>query len=570
MFYHPFFTTVIFVKKNNLYICTLLFFLASISFLLPNFYDPWRTAYHDFSMFLVLLILLTTLILNHQFLLIEKNSVFVLSLSFIPSVQFFLGQIYFWGDAFIAFIYILSFGLSILLGLSLSKNFGTSNLLKFICAIIVVTTLISIYILLKQWLLLTNGGVWIVDLPPGGRPFANFAQPNNCATFLCIALMASLYLYEKEYINKFSGVIFSSLILFSLALTQSRMVWVFSLFFLIWWFWKSRYFHTRLKKMSIFYFVGIFISFTISIPYLSAYLGVVSTSDILTRATTGYLRIPMWNQMLLAISKEPLWGYGWNQVSIAQISVFLEYPTTEWIEHTHNILLDLLIWNGIPLALLIIGAFSYWLYHLSKLSTSTEVFIALSMVGAVLVHAMLEYPLEYAFFLLPVGFLLGVIQSTDKNLICSRVPRKIVIVFWSIFIILYVWIFVEYRLIEKDTQLVQFEFMNIGTLHADHDTPDVILLTQLRERIRFIRTKPTENMSLAQQEWMRQVSYRYATPGNLYRYAQALALNNQSRLAKKHLLILEKLYGKKYSFESLFQVNKSLAFEWQNKSISKP
>ena len=127
-----------------------------------------------------------------------------------------------------------------------------------------------------------------------------------------------------------------------------------------------------------------------------------------------------------------------------------------------------------------------------------------------------------------------------------------------------------YDLLEKDTQLVQFEFMNIGTLHADHDTPDVILLTQLRERIRFIRTKPTENMSLAQQEWMRQVSYRYATPGNLYRYAQALALNNQSRLAKKHLLILEKLYGKKYSFESLFQVNKSLVFEWQNKSISKP
>ena len=51
---------------------------------------------------------------------------------------------------------------------------------------------------------------------------------------------------------------------------------------------------------------------------------------------------------------------------------------------------------------------------------------------------------------------------------------------------------------------------------------------------------------------------------------EALALNNQPELAKKHLLILEKLHGKKYSFESLFKVNESLAFEWQYRSVSKP
>ena len=36
------------------------------------------------------------------------------------------------------------------------------------------------------------------------------------------------------------------------------------------------------------------------------------------------------------------------------------------------------------------------------------------------------------------------------------------------------------------------------------------------------------------------------------------------------LLILEKLHGQKYPFESLYQVNQSLAFEWQNKTGSKP
>ncbi|NEU35520.1 hypothetical protein GN156_33230, partial [bacterium LRH843] len=84
------------------------------------------------------------------------------------------------------------------------------------------------YVILKQWLLLTQGGIWLADLPLGARPYANFAQPNNCATFLCIGLMACLYLYEKKYIHRFCGVLLASFILFGITLTQSRTAWVFT------------------------------------------------------------------------------------------------------------------------------------------------------------------------------------------------------------------------------------------------------------------------------------------------------------------------------------------------------
>ena len=85
-----------------------------------------------------------------------------------------------------------------------------------------------------------------------------------------------------------------------------------------------------------------------------------------------------------------------------------------------------------------------------------------------------------------------------------------------------------------------------------------------------MRTEPEKNMTEEQLKWMKKVAYRYATSAALYRYAQALALNNYPELAKKHLLIIEKLHGKKFSFDSLYQVNHSLAFEWQNVSASKP
>lgn len=552
--------------KNNIYF--LISIVIGFSFLLPNHYYPWVSAYQDFSSFLVLIIIFA--IFFKKQLVLDLNFLFLLLISLVPLIQILFHKIYFLGDSLIAFIYIASFSFTYVLALNLGRKNSIAPYLCFISNIFIFSSVVSLYIILKQWLLLTNGGIWMADLPPNGRPFANFGQPNNCATFLCMGLLACLYLYEKKYINQVCGVLLTSFILFGITLTQSRTAWAFTLAFLIWWFWKTRYFQARLSKYSVFYFVGIFLFFIFTVPYISDSLGVTNTTDAVTRASSGYLRIPMWHQMLLAIKEQPLWGYGWNQVSVAQLSVYLDYPTTEWTEHSHNILLDLLIWNGIPLGILIIGFFIWWLYRLSQLAISVEAFITLSMVGAVLVHAMLEYPLDYAFFLLPVGFLLGLVQAQDKTIKIIEIPRTVVASLWVIFVVLYIWIFVEYQIIEKDVQLVRFEALNIGTLHAEHDAPDVILLTQLKEQIRFIRTPPKENMTLDQLDWMRKVAYRYSTSAALYRYAQALALNHQPELARKHLLILEKLHGQKYPFESLYQVNQSLAFEWQNKSGSKP
>lgn len=557
----------VFTRKIFLILTT---FTILLSWLIPNHYVPWLTSHSEFFAFASLLILSIFVFKFIPKIYIVQINIFILFLILIPIIQFFTGKIFFWGDTLIVIIYLLGFFCALTIGFNISKDVSLKkNIYIVLCSTILFASIVSVFLAIKQWLLQSNGQLWLVEFPLGARPFANFAQPNTCATFLSFGLIASLYLYEKKYINKFCGILLASFILFGIALTQSRTTWVFTLVFLVWWFWKTNYFNIRLRKWSVFYFFGIYILFIITIPYISDCLGVASTTDILTRATTGHLRIPMWHQMLVAIKNEPLWGYGWNQVSVAQLSVFLEYPTTEWTEHSHNILLDLLIWNGVPLGIIIIAFVAWWLYQLSKLATGIESFIALAIVGSVLVHAMLEFPLDYAFFLFPVGFLLGTVQAEDKNLKIVSIQRSLISLFLTISIIMYIWVFIEYRIIEQDVQLVRFESFNIGTLHAEEAAPNIVLLTQLREQIRFIRTAPMKNMSKEQLNWMRSVTYRFANSLTLYRYAQALALNNQPEMAKEHLLILEKFHKKKYSFESLFQVDKSLAFEWQNKSTSK-
>ena len=77
----------------------------------------------------------------------------------------------------------------------------------------------------------------------------------------------------------------------------------------------------------------------------------------------------------------------------------------------HNLILEMLVWNGVVLGTAIIAYALWWLYQLCKQRGSIESVVALAAVGCVLIHAMFEFPQNYAYFLLPMGFLLGLVQT---------------------------------------------------------------------------------------------------------------------------------------------------------------
>lgn len=544
--------------------------LIIASWLAPNHYLPWLASHSDFLAYLSLIFAILAVALNLKLIKFNKINLFFILIALIPIIQFATGKIYFFGDAFIASIYIIGFFTAITLGNNITNyQIEHSKIYELLYGAILFSGVISIYIALEQWLLLANGGIWIADLPPNARPFGNFAQPNTFATFLCMGLMSSIYFYEKNYTNNISTIFIVVFMIFGIALAQSRTSWIFVLGFLLFWHLKGRYLNMKLKSTNVYIFLTIYILLIATIPYIANSIGVTSIDTAFTRASSGLKRIPMWHQMIVAIKNEPWVGYGWNQVSIAQLNTTIEQPHDEWIEHSHNILLDLLIWNGIPIGMCIIGFLFFWSYLLIKLCTNAETFIILAIALCVITHSIFEYPLDYAFFLLPFGFLLGLAQAQDKSLKELYISKVYINLFMILSTLIYIWVYREYRVIERDFQLLRFELANIGTLHSDKSAPNIVLLTQLREQIRFLRTQPRNGMSFEELEWMRKIAYRYATQGALFRYAQALALNGDLVLAKKQLLIIEKLHGQKINPASLYKVRQSLAFAWEN-NASKP
>src|SRR5690606_7638097 len=292
------------------------------------------------------------------------------------------------------------------------------------------------------------------------------------------------------------------------------------------------------------------------------------TTDVSERAQALH-RWPLWVQLWTAVLDGPFWGYGWNQVSVAQHASSEVYPVQLMVEHSHNILLDLLIWNGPLLGGLIICAVAFWLAHLGWRSRSLESIFCLIVVGVVLVHGMLEFPLEYAFFLFPVGLLLGLANGEQRS------RRELLVPHWVLMTVLitsagtFAWVWHEYRVIEEDHRLMRFETARIGDSKAERAAPDVVLLTQLREFLRFARTPATEGMDDEQLEWMRKVAHRYPYPPSLFRYSLALALNGRAQQASDQLVVLRALHGNMHYQESVLALKNMQEQHPQLRSIFK-
>jgi len=148
------------------------------------------------------------------------------------------------------------------------------------------------------------------------------------------------------------------------------------------------------------YFVSV-----LFLPFCSDVLLLSTGASV--RGAISMERLELWLQLWQAAMSQPLWGYGWLQVSVAQVAVASGAPVGVMVEYSHNLLLDLILWNGlvvgcgIILVSILLGGRLLWV------SSRMETLCCLLAVGVVMVHAMLEYPLAYAFFLLPVGLFLG-------------------------------------------------------------------------------------------------------------------------------------------------------------------
>ncbi|WP_180008911.1 PglL family O-oligosaccharyltransferase [Acinetobacter sp. YH12238] len=512
-----------------IYFCSFILFM--LAWLLPNHYLPWLSVYQELCMFLAALLVVFCVSWKVK-IKTPKIIAAVLLVSFIPFVQYFLGVNYYLGDALLIGLYLSTFILVFIAAYNLAEleEKIKKQWLFYIFLAFLIASIISVWLQLRQWFLL-DGNIWVVDLPPNGRPFANVAQPNLLSTLLIVGLFSILYLYENRKIQNFTAGLSTLFILFGIALTFSRTAWLFFLVFLVWWLlkkWQLKY-SPRLKNSQLIMWLSVFCIYLFFIPFVAEKIGLLSTNDIVSRSTSGLERIEMWKQLIAIIKQSPNLGYGWTQLNVAQMSavgVSLAHPI--W-GYSHNVFLDFLVWNGIYVGGFLVVLILYFLLFNAIKVRSIDNVILMSVVGVIVLHSMLEYPFAYAFFLFPLAFMLGFCyrNNTDNNK--SVIHNRIFFGSLNVAVIALILLTgYEYQKISKEYELMRYE--NVQLRAKDNQVESnkkYLVLESIYEYIWFVRYPLNKKMSELDLERAKKVTYSKPEQPVLYRYMQILILNGE-------------------------------------------
>lgn len=529
--------------------------LISLAWLMPIHYRPWVTYTGELYAFFALFALAA--ICLKEKLKIPAMSLPLLLLACVPLIHFLAGQVFFFSTAMMGFIFVFSFWLASILGYNLSTgNYNREETFTHLSYVFLVSGTITGLIALCQWINLDSVLPGMVNISGTQRPYANFAQPNNMATFLLMSLMSCLYLYEKKKIQTKWLMTCALPIIMGIALSQSRTSWVAAIAIMIY---LAIYQYKGIIRLKWYYsslLLFLFIFFIWLFPVLSLLIAqmtdaeVIRSRELVSRATGDMSRIAIWQQMLAAIQAQPWFGYGWYQTSVAFVSITDTVQGPVWIRSAHNFIIDFLIWNGVVIGVPFLAYFGYLGYQLQRWVKTPESVIGILMVGAFVTHAMFEFPQHYAYFLLPVGFILGTVLAQNlkiKTVVMPLIGMKFI---FAVGLLLLIVIYRDYDVaVPKLGQSIRYEKQQEK---ITNEKP-IYLLTEFNHRIAWIRLNPYSKASAEQIQEGEQMVLSYPTKYNLIKYAKLLAFNGYEAEAKHQLQRLKIIQKTEMSYKELTQ-----------------
>lgn len=468
-------------------------------------------------------------------------------------VQVFTGLITFSGDALVVCFYFALCITCLIAGFNtevapqvdgrsfIQAGWPSTNWLAFA---LVFGSLASVLVASAQVFDLWEHSGWIVRMPDLRRPGGNLGQPNQLATLLVMGVAGVTFLHVS---GKLNGWICGMILLVlgaGLALSESRTGVLGLMVLLLWW---------QLKRRAVASHVSAWAGPVVGVGFLTLYFFwphllnsmQISNGNAEHRFTNGDLRLAMWSQLLEAVWLRPMLGWGIMEVAEAHNSVAHGHTINNPFSYSHNLVIDLGVWMGLPIAFLLTAAASVWLWRRSKAVSHLTPWFCLAVAVPLVTHSMLEFPFAYAYFLAPTLYLLGVLEaSVGARPLLQIGSRTAFLALLSIGAVL-AWSLVEYLAVEEDFRIVRFEQLRIGKTPEGQHRPNVVLLTQLGALLSGSRVALEPSMSASSLQQLKNLALRYPWIATQYRYAVALALNGEQQEATRQFQIIRWQRGEK-------------------------
>lgn len=317
-----------------------------------------------------------------------------------------------------------------------------------------------------------NYQVWMSHADPGNQLIGNLSQPNQMGTLILWALVVSLYYFEL--INKSeggrkirwaldSGVVFAVLLMaIGVALTQSRTAILNMAFVTLIVLTFRAHFDLRTRVL-IGLALVVVVAISAGLPYLkSVLLGIENTAVMGGKTFTDRPRLIAYSIFLNAIWSEWALGYGVGGVVFANmVNMLPGNPLNMYFGHSHNIFVDIFVWFGIPIGLLVSAFIIERMWRLVMQVKTKEEMAILGIFSVVLIHALLEYPLHYAYFLIPcaVCYRFCKVPSSSSGYLIST---RWIFACWVLSLIIFYVVAKNYLEVEQDIRQAKLQMAIMG------------------------------------------------------------------------------------------------------------
>ena len=256
-------------------------------------------------------------------------------------------------------------------------------------------------------------GNWIARSAVPGRAVGNLRQPNHLCSLLLWGMVATVWLSEARVIQRGAAVAVALLLMFAVVLSASRSGVVGAVVLALWGV-LDRQLSGRARLALV----------LAPLAYALLWAGATAWAHYSLQVFGGEgrfsgggdissSRFGIWANTLALIRAHPWAGVGFGEFNFAWTLTPFPGRPVAFFDHAHNLPLHLATELGLPLAALVLGLLGWALWCAWRAGApvgdkaATHLRAAFVMVLMVLVHSLLEYPLWYAYFLLPAMFALG-------------------------------------------------------------------------------------------------------------------------------------------------------------------
>lgn len=523
---------------------------TSVAWLVTDHYPPW-TSFHGELIAAVGGASLVLYALAAGSRRVRLVPLALLAWTLVPLSQWLAGLVTYSGDALLASVYLAGAALCMWAGGATAEPVR-QRLLRAFVALFLVLAIAGTGIALYQLFDLTYLGMWAGRADVSGRATANLGQANHFASMLCFGLAAIVLLRAQGTLGTPTAMLSAAFVLVGLALTQSRVPWVALPVIALW---------TVLRRQALGRSLGIRGAALVS---LAAWYGVAfwaaqrAQLALQLADRPGYeharlsagTRPTVWAQWLEAIRDAPWWGVGWQQGNAAQLSGSVAHPGYEFMGgYGHNLALDLLAWNGVPLGLILLAVLVGWYLRTGLRSRGPQQWFCFAVVSTVAVHSMLEHPHSYVYFLIPTLLLAGQLDAAIDHDAGRTggwtMPRGLLGVFAVLSIGTGVLVARDYIVLEADLRVVRAQQLNIGGERTSDAPAGIVVLDQLLSAARAARIHPRPGMPAAELDELLAVTKRYPTRYFLQQSAVALALDGRPDEARRYVRWIASVYGRR-------------------------